>query len=421
MSREIFVYMDLLSKPFFVGNLWLKKKDGEERATFEYSKRWLENPVSMALEPALQLGKGKYHTKDQAFFGSISDSAPDRWGRTLMDRMEARKAKQENRKARKLLESDYLLMVDDFTRLGALRFKTDHKGPFLANYDKSKIPPLVELGSLLNKANRIVSLEENNKDLQDVFEPGSSLGGARPKASVKDNNGKLYIAKFPSPKDDYDVALWEYIALNLAKEANIKVPNFYLHNVSGKNVLILDRFDRSEDSRIPFLSAMSMLNAKDYETRSYLEIGEALIENSYNPKENLQELWKRMAFNVLSSNLDDHLRNHGFIFNLNKKGWELSPMYDLEPLPEKVKARFLQTSIDLDDKTASIDLAFEVCEEFDYSLSEAKDEAQNIAKKTKQWKKVAQDLKVRRQEIDFMSSAFENEDLKKALNPYLIY
>ena len=421
MSREIFVYMDLLSKPFFVGNLWLKKKDGEERATFEYSKRWLENPVSMALEPALQLGKGKYHTKDQAFFGSISDSTPDRWGRTLMDRMEARKAKQENRKARKLLESDYLLMVDDFTRLGALRFKTDHKGPFLANYDKSKIPPLVELGSLLNKANRIVSLEENNKDLQDVFEPGSSLGGARPKASVKDNNGKLYIAKFPSPKDDYDVALWEYIALNLAKEANIKVPNFYLHNVSGKNVLILDRFDRSEDSRIPFLSAMSMLNAKDYETRSYLEIGEALIENSYNPKENLQELWKRMAFNVLSSNLDDHLRNHGFIFNLNKKGWELSPMYDLEPLPEKVKARFLQTSIDLDDKTASIDLAFEVCEEFDYSLSEAKDEAQNIAKKTKQWKKVAQDLKVRRQEIDFMSSAFENEDLKKALNPYLIY
>ena len=421
MSKEIYVYMDLYGKPYFVGNLWLKEKDGEERATFEYSKKWLENPLSISLEPTLQLGEGKYHTKNQAFFGSINDSAPDRWGRTLMDRMEARKAKQENRKARKLLESDYLLMVDDQTRLGALRFTTDPNGPFLANYDKSKIPPLVELGNLMNKTARIISLEENNEDLQDIFEPGSSLGGARPKASVKDNRGKLYIAKFPSPKDDHDVELWEYIALNLAQKTNINVPGFSLYNVSGKNVLILDRFDRSGNNRVPFLSAMSMLTAKDHETRSYLEIGEALIENSSDPKNNLRELWKRMVFNILSSNLDDHLRNHGFLFNLNKKGWELSPMYDIEPLPTEIKARFLQTSIDLDDKNASIDLAFEVCKEFDLSLSEAKDEAQKIAKKTSRWKKVAQNLKVRQQEIDFMSSAFEHEDLKKALKPRSTY
>lgn len=418
MKNEIFVYINLSGKNYFVGTLWINEKKGQEKAVFEYSKKWLENPISMSLEPALTLGEGKFFT-DKALFGSIGDSAPDRWGRMLMDRMEIKRAKNENRSPKKLLESDYLLMVDDKARQGALRFSKDEQGPFLANYSRSSIPPLVNLKKILSLTDKVITKEENNQELQDIFEPGSSLGGARPKATVKDGN-TLLIAKFPSPKEDYDIELWEYIALKLAKEAGLNVPDFSLHNVSGKNVLLLNRFDRFGYNRTPFLSAMSMLGMSDGDKASYLEIAEALMIYGHKPECDLQELWKRIVFNLLVSNFDDHLRNHGFLYNPQNNGWELSPLYDLEPLPLEKKPRFLQTSIDLENNDASLDLAFEVCEEFGFSLDDAKDAAKNLAESTRNWLYEAKKLNINSQEIEFIKSAFEHEDFDKAIKRTII-
>ncbi|MDA3791649.1 MAG: HipA domain-containing protein [Desulfobacula sp.] len=355
MDKNIFVHMDLSGETHFVGRLWLKERKGSESATFEYSPEWQSSPACFSLEPALVVGEGKYHT-NKTLFGSIGDSAPDRWGRTLMDRLEAGKARQEDRKARRLTASDYLLMVDDRTRQGALRFSIKEKGPFLASYSDIHIPPLIYLGRLLSASEKIIKGEEIDQDIRDIFEPGSSLGGARPKAVVSDGN-KLMIAKFPSPKDEWDVELWEFLSLRMAQKAGILVPDFRLEKVLGKNVLLIDRFDRSKNQiRIPFLSAMSMLGASDGEVRSYLEIAESLMEYGACPGRDLKNLWRRIVFNIMISNLDDHLRNHGFLYD-GPAGWRLSPIYDLEPTPLHVKARYLQTNLNENDRTASLKLA----------------------------------------------------------------
>ena len=414
MDKIIFVHIDVAGETHFVGRLWIKERRGVESSTFEYSPEWRSSNISFPLEPALLLGEGSYHT-GKTLFGSIGDSAPDRWGCTLMNRLEARRAKKENRKARRLKSSDYLLMVDDRTRQGALRFSTDKTGPFLASYFNSSIPPLVKLESLLNASQNIVMREETDQNIKDLVEPGSSLGGARPKAVVLNRNSRLLIAKFPSPNDEWDVPLWEFISLNIAKKAGINVPGFFLEKVLGKNVLLLDRFDRDVNRyRIPFLSAMSMLNAQDHETKSYLEIKDALIEYGAKTTKDIKELWKRIVLNILISNTDDHLRNHGFLYD-GKIGWVLSPIYDLEPTPEHIKARFLKTNINENNNTASLALAFEVAEDFRLNISEARKIAKLVGESVKHWKKEALQLGANKQEIDFMYSAFEHDDLNQAL------
>lgn len=414
MSQKIHVFLDLSGHPHFVGHLWIHERQGIQRSSFRYAQDWLASPHTFAIEPSLPLGEGTYHT-DRPLFGSMGDAAPDRWGRMLMERMEAREAKRENRQARKLGEADYLLMVDDQTRQGALRFASRPEGPFLASYPSTRIPPMVELGRLLDSSNRIINQEEKDQDLRDILEPGSSLGGARPKASVVDQEGSLWIAKFPSPKDAWDVELWEYISLTLAQKAGIPVPDFMLQSISGRNVLLTKRFDRQGTIRFPFVSAMTMLEAKDREQRSYLEIAEVLASHGAAAQNDLKDLWRRMVFNILISNLDDHLRNHGFLFNQKHSGWRLSPIYDLEPLPEQVKGRFLQTCIDLDNNMASLELACQVAEDFGLSSKEAKEVAREVGKATKTWKKEAAFLGVGKRELDFMSSAFEHENLRIAL------
>ena len=414
MSKEIFVFIDLSGTTHPVGNLWVHERQGANRSSFRYTPAWLASPQAFAIEPSLPLGEGTYHT-DRPLFGSMEDAAPDRWGRMLMERMEARQAKRENRQARKLGEADYMLMVDDQTRQGALRFAKDLDGPFSATYPSTRIPPLVDLGRLLDSSYRVINNEERDQDLRDILEPGSSLGGARPKASVSDQKGCLWIAKFPSPKDEWDVELWEYICLKLARKAGIPVPEFRLQNISGHNVLLTRRFDRQDKIRIPFISAMTMLEARDRDPGSYLEIAEALVSYGAAVKTDLKALWQRIVFNVLVSNLDDHLRNHGFLFDQKLSGWRLSPIYDLEPLPEQVKGRFLQTSIDLDNNMASLELAFEVAEEFGLSMEEAKNTAQETGKATQTWKKEASSLGVVKQEMEFMASAFEHKNLRIAL------
>jgi serine/threonine-protein kinase HipA len=414
MAKEILVHIDLKGKPLFVGRMWIHAARGRESATFEYSREWLESPFRFPLEPALNLGIGPFHT-NKAIFGSIGDTAPDRWGRVLMDRREARRAKSENRHARNLSESDYLLMVNDLTRQGALRFSEKADGPFLASDPDVSIPPLVHLQKLLNASDRIQAFQERDEDIRELVAPGSSLGGARPKASVLDTDGKLLIAKFPSGKDEWDVVLWEFLSLRMAGHAGIPVPGFRLEKVAGNNVLLLERFDRHEGGiRVPFLSAMSMLGASDHEHGSYLEIAEALKEYGSRSREDLKDLWRRMVLNILISNVDDHLRNHGFLYD-GASGWRLSPVYDLEPTPEHIKPRVLHTNIDLHVGSATLELALDVAGEFGLSTNKAKEIIKEVGQAASAWDKEALRFGAGKEEIEQMRSAFDHHELEKAL------
>lgn len=415
MSKEIYVHVDLQGETHFVGRLWIHAGQNSETASFEYSRKWRQSPIRFSLEPTLKLGEGSFHTPiHKSLFGSIGDSAPDRWGRVLMKRLEARNAKEEKRTRRLLHDSDFLLMVNDRARQGALRFTEKEGGPFLTSEDSASIPPMVELGRLLAASERILNNKELDQDIHDLVAPGASLGGARPKASIVDTDGKLMIAKFPSPNDEWDVEFWEYLAFQMAAKAGIPTPKVQLKKVGEKNVLLLDRFDRKSEIRIPFLSAMSMLGYNDGDHGSYLEIAEALSEHGAGTTEDLKDLWKRIVFNIMISNVDDHLRNHGFLY-AGSAGWRLSPLYDLEPTPEHEKPRILHTLIDLDDGTASLELALSVAEEFGLSTKEAKSSAKEVANATKNWAKDAARLGASKDEIDMMQSAFDHKDLKHGL------
>lgn len=417
MDREILVYADLRGTPYLVGRLWSRTRKDRESATFEYDGSWLTHPERFSLEPALQLAPGPFHaTADKPLFGAIGDSAPDRWGRVLMRRAERRRAEREKAAPRTLREIDYLLLVDDEAREGALRFKAVEGGPFLAEHGRTKIPPLIELPRLLSAAEHVLSDTDRDEDLRLLLAPGSSLGGARPKASVRNRDGHLAIAKFPNKSDEVNTVVWEAVALSLAAKAGISVPAWRLETVGGKAVLLLRRFDREQGTRIPFVSAMSMLDARDNDARSYLEFVDVLRRHGAAPKEDMHALWRRIVFSILISNTDDHLRNHGFLW-AGPAGWRLSPAYDLNPVPIDVKPRILTTAIDLDDGTASLKLALNVASYFELSAGEAARTASEVGKAVAQWRKVAAKLGVKAGEIDRMASAFEHEDLRAAVRP----
>ncbi len=416
MDTEVFVYLDWEGAPVLIGRLWSRARKGRESATFEYDPAWLENPAHFSLEPALKVGPGPFHTGNgKALFGAIGDSAPDRWGRVLMRRAERQRAKAEKRTPRTLLEVDYLLMVTDEARQGALRFTTGEGGAFLSPSDQRTIPPLIELPKLLSASEKIAENPDAEEELRLLLAPGSSLGGARPKASVRDKDGHLAIAKFPHIEDETDTVLWEAVALSLAKTAGIETPEFRVEKVAGRNVLILRRFDRTSGMRRPFLSAMSMLDAKDNEQHSYLEIADSLRQHGARPKEDLHQLWRRIVFTVLISNTDDHLRNHGFLYE-STSGWVLSPAYDLNPVPVDIKPRVLSTSIDLDDNSASLELALEYAEYFELTPAEARTIAKEVGNAVSKWRDEAARQGLRATEIERMASAFEHDDLKLSLS-----
>lgn len=414
MDREVLVFVDLQGIPQLVGRLWARMRKDRESATFEYDKSWLTHSDRFSLEPALTLGPGPFHTpSDKALFGSIGDSAPDRWGRVLMRRAERRRAELQGEMPRTLGEIDYLLMVDDEARQGALRFADREGGPFLAGQGRRRIPPLWELPRLLSAAEHVSSDTDSDEDLRLLLAPGSSLGGARPKASVRDRDGHLAIAKFPDKGDEVNTVLWEAVALTLAAKAGIPVPTWRLETVADRPVLLLRRFDREQETRLPFLSAMSMLDAKDNEARSYLELVDVLRQHGAEPKEDMHALWRRIVFNVLISNTDDHLRNHGFLW-AGSSGWRLSPAYDLNPVPTDIKRRILTTAIDLYDGTASLKLALQVSGYFELCEDEARAIAKQVGQAVSSWRREARRLGLTPVEIDRMSSAFEHEDLKAA-------
>ena len=406
-DKKILVYISLSNENYFVGTLWSHFNRGRETSDFEYSKDWLKNPKAFSLEPALFLGAGKQvNPRQTPLFGSFGDSTPDTWGRILMRRYEAQIAKDENRNPRTLNEIDYLLYVNDYARQGALRFRTEDNNDFLFPGNLKSIPPLVNLTKLLAATEKVVDFEERNSDLQLLLAPGSSLGGARPKASVIDKDGNLCIAKFPK-KDDYtNNVLWEAVALTLAKKCGLNVQEWSLHKAGKKNVIVLKRFDRNGNTRIPFLSAMSMLNAidNDSQTHSYLDIADAIRQNGAVPKEDLKELWKRIVFSILISNTDDHLRNHGFLY-VNEAGWKLSPLYDVNPSCDNKNV--LSTYITETDNSQSLDLALEVCEYFEISIENAKTIISDMKNKIKNWKTVAKQFGLSKSEIDKMEVAFK--------------
>jgi serine/threonine-protein kinase HipA len=416
MEKDVFVYADLDGVAHLVGRLWARVRKNKEGATFEYDDTWLQNANRFSLEPALKVGPGPFHTgADAPMFGAIGDSAPDRWGRALMRRMERRRAEHEKQTPRTLHEIDYLLLVDDEARAGALRFAETEGGPFLRQAEVKRIPPLVELPELLSAAEHVMEDTDTEEDLRLLFAPGSSLGGARPKASVRDKDGGLAIAKFPRKDDEINAVLWEAVALSLAHKAGISVPTAHVEIVADKPVLLLRRFDREGRRRIPFLSAMSMLGAKDNETHSYLEIVDALRQHGAAPKADMEALWRRIVFNILISNTDDHLRNHGFLY-AGSDGWRLSPAYDLNPVPVDVKPRILSTAINEEDTTASLSLAMEVAGYFELDDAEARDIAAQIGKAVSNWRDEAAGHGITKNEIERMASAFEHDDLKEAFN-----
>jgi serine/threonine-protein kinase HipA len=415
MDREVLVYVDLQGASHLVGRLWARMRKDRESATFEYDKAWLVHAERFSLEPALKLGPGPFHTpSDKPLFGAIGDSAPDRWGRVLMRRAVRRQAEREGQAPRTVREIDYLLLVDDEARQGALRFAEREEGPFLADQAPNKIPPLIELPRLLSAAEHVLGDSDTDEDLRLLLAPGSSLGGARPKASVRDRDGHLAIAKFPNKGDELNTVVWESVALTLAEKAGIPTPAWRLESIADKPVLLLRRFDREGGARVPFLSAMSMLAARDNEARSYLEFVDVLRQHGAAPKQDMHALWRRIVFSILISNTDDHLRNHGFLW-AGPAGWRLSPAYDLNPVPADIKPRVLTTTIDMDDGTASLKLAYDVGSYFELSPVEARAIAHEVGAAVALWRKVAKRAGLSNPEIERMKSAFEHDDLKLAI------
>lgn len=404
-DRELLVYADLEGVVHFVGRLWARRARGRESASFEYDPAWLADPARFALEPALVLGAGPQHTtQGRMLFGAFGDSAPDRWGRKLIQRAERRLAEREARIPRSLGEADYLLGVGDVARQGALRFKLEPDGPFLAT--GNAVPPLIRLGELLNAAMRVAeNVDDDEDDLQLILAPGSSLGGARAKASILDFDGQLSIAKFPQHDDPYPIMQWEGVCLDLARRAGIDVPICRLAQVANRTALLLRRFDRQGDTRIPFLSAMSMIGAADNEDHSYLEIVDAIRRYGAAPERDCAQLWRRIVFNILVSNTDDHLRNHGFLY-AGADGWRLAPAYDINPTPADVKECILSLAIDEADNTGSLDVALGMARQCGLKQPEARQIITEVQDAVAGWRESATAHGLSARDIARMDSAF---------------
>jgi serine/threonine-protein kinase HipA len=413
MAKRILVYADWhgLSETIQVGTLNAETTRGKEIFSFEYMPKWLQAPQAQMLDPDLQLYSGPQFLNDEKpNFGMFLDSSPDRWGRVLMKRREAILARQEERRIQPLIESDFLLGVYDRTRMGGLRFKYTEDGEFLSHATELAAPPWVSLRDLEYASQRLENEDMNATEelrwLNMLLAPGSSLGGARPKASVTDPNGGLWIAKFPSINDDHDIGGWEMVVHELAVNCGIRVSQSQLGQYSGRHhTFLTNRFDRNGGYRIHFASAMTLLGQQDgadfNNGVSYLDIAGFIVQNGQQVNENLRELWKRMLFNILVKNTDDHLRNHGFL--LREDGWELSPAYDMNANPS---GQGLTLNISDDDNSLDPELALSVATFFRLAASDAEKILKNMIGQVAQWRSIAGKHGMSRREQENMSPAF---------------
>lgn len=341
--RKLLVYADLhwLHTPALVGELSYESLRGADSYGFSFAPTWLQTQRDLFLSADLNNYTGmQYTAADRDIFGCFSDALPDRWGRTLLNRREQLQAQEQRRPLRRLSSFDYLLGIDDYSRMGAFRFKETPDSDFINSDPTLKIPPLTDIRTLEAAGSAIEQSEAHNalpekKWIAQLIQPGTSLGGARPKASVTDLDGALCVAKFPSRKDDYDVELWEHLCHLLARKAGIEVADTKVLKAIGPyHTLISRRFDRTADGRrIHFASAMTLLGLQDgnnaADGHGYLDLVDFIVQHCTAVESNLRELYRRVAFYICVGNSDDHFRNHGFL--LTPKGWTLSPAYDINP------------------------------------------------------------------------------------------
>ncbi len=410
-KTDIYVYAHWqgMNEPKRIGVLSAQQAKGKKAFSFEYDKDWLKTEKKFLLDPDIQLYGGPQFPNQKENFGIFLDSMPDTWGRTLMKRREAQRAIENNEKPNTLYDIDFLLGVYDESRMGALRFKTDLDGYFLDDNKNATSPPWSSIRELQHAAHIFENDTENkevNRWLSVLMAPGSSLGGARPKANILDNDKSLWIAKFPSKTDITDKAAWEFLAYKLAINAGIEMSTCRIERIVGKHhTFFTKRFDRHGDERIHFASAMTMTGNNEDTIRdtqaSYLDIAEFISNHGANIESNLHQLWRRIIFNIAISNTDDHLRNHGFI--LTKEGWILSPAYDLNPSIDKDG---LALNIDTNNNNLDFELAKSVGEYFRLNNTQMDIIINQIVTVVIDWKAIATTIGISRAEQKLMEKAF---------------
>lgn len=406
----VYADFDWLNAPMLVGELGYESLRGSDSYAFKFDDNWLGKYGSLYLSADINNYPGLQYTQPgRDIFGCFSDALPDRWGRLLLNRREQILATEERRPVRRLSSFDYLIGIDDFSRMGGFRFKTDPDGEFINCDSPLRIPPLTDLRSLVAASIEIEKSEELNrlpekKWIQQLVHPGSSLGGARPKAGVRDADGCLYVAKFPSRNDDYDVSLWEHLSHLLAKKAGVIAAETSVIPTGDKyHALLSKRFDRTADGRrIHFASAMTLLGLSDGNNaqtgNGYLDIVDFILQSCCQVEDNLRQLYRRVAFNIAIGNSDDHFRNHGFL--LTPKGWTLSPAYDMNPTTNEYQSLLITSSTN----KADLNLLLEASEEYMIGKEESTMIIQDVTDAVKGWRRAAASIGIAKREMELFGS-----------------
>lgn len=413
--ERLLVYADFnwLNKPELVGELCYEKLRGSDSYAFNFDENWLSIHAGIKLSEDINNYPGMQYTQPgNDIFGCFSDALPDRWGRTLLKRREQIQASEEKRAVRSLSSFDYLMGIDDFSRMGGFRFKRELEGDYINVSPSLKIPPLTEIRELIHASQEVEKSEENDvlpekKWITQLIQPGTSLGGARPKAGVLDEMGNLCIAKFPSKKDDYDTGIWEHFSHLLAQKAGIQVAQTRVLDGLGKyHTLLSRRFDRTDEAkRIHFASSMSLLGLKDGDNAQsgfgYLDIVDFIIQGCCDVEKNLHELYRRVAFNICIGNSDDHFRNHGFL--LTPKGWTLSPTYDMNPTLNEHQSLLINES----SNKADIRVLLDSCESYMINKEEAEIIIQDVQAAVSKWENLAIQLQIPIRERNIFKDRFK--------------
>lgn len=412
MTGDLFIEADWreLQGPVRFASARVSVVRGREVTSVSLDPEWIRRYPGILIDPALMEVEGPQYATDAEGFGFLRDSAPDRWGRLLMRRREAIEAREEGRAERTLLPLDYLLGVADRGRMGGLRFRTDAEGPFLDDRAVQAIPPTTRLRSLESASRRFEDSEvgaDPGSDFQQLLAPGSSLGGARPKASVIDAEGYLWIAKFPSKLDDTDVGAWERVAQILAADAGILTTDSRIERFSkAGHTFLIRRFDRTGEERHHFASAMCLLGCHDGDDArtgfGYLDLADLITRISVRPQEDLEELWRRVVFSILISNTDDHLRNHGFLWS--GRGWRLSPLYDVNPQPEGSSLSLLITD---NDNSLHLAPARQLADLLRIPIAKQNHILNTCHAAVRRWSDTARALGISKAACSHMKSAFE--------------
>lgn len=409
----VFADFDWLDKPELVGELCYEKLRGSESYAFRFDDNWLKFHAGIKLSEDINNYPGLQYTQPgNDIFGCFSDALPDRWGRTLLKRREQIQASEEKRAVRNLSSFDYLMGIDDFSRMGGFRLKRELDGDFINVSPSLKIPPLTELRQLVLASQEVEKSEENDvlpekKWIAQLIQPGTSLGGARPKAGVLDDSGNLCIAKFPSRKDDYDTGLWEHFSHLLARKAGINAAQTKVLGGLGKyHTLLSKRFDRTDEGkRIHFASSMSLIGLRDGDNAQggygYLNIVDFILQSCCDVEKNLQELYRRVAFNICIGNSDDHFRNHGFL--LTPRGWTLSPAYDMNPTLNEYQSLLINDS----SNKADIRTLLESCESYMIKKEVAENIIRQVQAAVAGWENLAVLLQIPAREVTMFKDRFK--------------